>query len=162
MTSTNAFSENRACREIGKRCWLRSPRSYRPTRPLLSHRRAPVAKPTLTVKFERKGGESRVARPRAAPRPKRPQRARNRPRSAKQRAPPVSGIRDCPKSGTDLVREWHKGKKYVVPSARTASTFNGKPYRSLSALAKHITGQIVNGFSLVPLGKYRQGVEGQS
>ena len=30
--------------------------------------------------------------------------------------------------------------------------YNDKPYRSLSALAKHITGQIVNGFAWWGLG----------
>jgi len=58
---------------------------------------SPVAKPTLTVKFERKGkakagGKSQ----RPARRRKRPHRARKRPQRGARFALPVSGIRDCP------------------------------------------------------------------
>ncbi len=53
---------------------------------------------------------------------------------------------------TDLTREWH-GKKYLVKVLDEGFEYGGKPYRSLSGVAKQISGQIVNGylwFSLIP------------
>jgi len=65
------------------------------------------------------------------------------------------GARDprLPKPGTVIEREW-RGKKYLVRVMQPGLgfEFEGKPYRSLSALAKHITGQIVNGFAWRGLG----------
>ena len=57
------------------------------------------------------------------------------------------GERDArlPKPGTTLSREWH-GKKYLVKVLDSGFEFGGKPYRSLSAVAGAICGQIVNGF----------------
>jgi hypothetical protein len=57
------------------------------------------------------------------------------------------GERDprLPKSGTTLTREWH-GKKYMVKVLDSGFEYGGKPFRSLSAVAKAISGQIVNGY----------------
>ncbi len=64
------------------------------------------------------------------------------------------GERDprLPKAGTTLTREWH-GKKYLVKVLDQGFEYGGKPYRSLSGVAKAISGQIVNGvlwFGLIP------------
>jgi hypothetical protein len=57
------------------------------------------------------------------------------------------GERDkrLPKPGTTISREWH-GKKYMVKCLDQGFEYGGKPYRSLSGVAKQISGQIVNGF----------------
>ena len=54
-------------------------------------------------------------------------------------------------SSRSFPREWH-GKKYLVRVLDSGLEFEGKPYRSLSALAKQITGQIVNGYAWFRLG----------
>ena len=99
-----------------------------------------IPKPTLTVEFKpgKKGRSKRVAKS-AKP-------------TAEKKAKPI-GARDprLPKPGTTITREWH-GKKYLVRVLEQGFEFEGKPYRSLSALAKHITGQIVNGYSWFRLG----------
>ena len=93
---------------------------------------APV-KPTLRVKFKRKtkarvGGKKKTAAKKSAI-----------PRPIGQRDPRL------PKVGTTITREWH-GKKYLVRVAESGFEYDGKPFRSLSGLAKHITGQVINGF----------------
>ncbi|SLN76680.1 DUF2924 domain-containing protein [Ruegeria meonggei] len=47
----------------------------------------------------------------------------------------------CPalKAGGRLLREWY-GVTHVVDVARDGFTWNGRPYRSLSAIAREITG----------------------
>ena len=64
-------------------------------------------------------------RPRPQPQPARPE----------QKAPLV---------GTTLVREWH-GQKIQVEVADGSFIWNGTPFRSLSAVAKAITGTTWNG-----------------
>ena len=100
------------------------------------------AAPTLTATFEpkKKGRSKRVAKSAKPTAEKKP------------RVKPI-GARDprLPKPGTTITREWH-GKKYLVRVLEQGFEFEGKPYRSLSALAKHITGQIVNGYSWFRLG----------
>lgn len=99
----------------------------------------PVALPTLVAKFERK----------------KKTRSRNVTKTAekkvkgekgKKQVRPI-GERDkrLPKPGTTLTREWH-GKKYLVKILEHGFEYGGKPYRSLSGVAKAISGQIVNGF----------------
>ena len=107
---------------------------------------APVAKPTLTVKFERKGGKKSGGKSKG--RAKGKAAAQRKGTATKRETVRPAGQRDprLPKAGTDLVREW-RGKKYVVRVLESGFEYNSKPYRSLSALAKHITGQIVNGFA---------------
>jgi hypothetical protein len=106
------------------------------------------AKPTLTVtaKFERqkKGRSKRVAK---AVEPK------GESKRAQHREP---GRRDprLPKAGTTITREY-KGKQLLVRVLEDGFEFNGKPFKSLSALAMHITGaKAMNGYLFFALGKY--------
>lgn len=48
-------------------------------------------------------------------------------------------IGPCVRPGTRLVREWN-GRTHVVDVTSDGFTFDGKSYRSLSAIAKRITG----------------------
>ena len=50
-----------------------------------------------------------------------------------------------PAVGTDLKREFN-GKEHVVAIGESDFTYKGKPYKSLSAIAKQITGTQWNGF----------------
>ena len=104
----------------------------------------PALKPTLTVKFERKRGKKSGGK--AAGRSKAKAAAQGKEPAAAGRTTRISGQRDprLPRAGTDLVREWH-GKKYVVRVLESGFEYNSKPFRSLSAVAKAICGQIVNG-----------------
>jgi len=52
--------------------------------------------------------------------------------------------RDLPVAGTLLVREW-QGRRYEVTVTRGGFEYKGRPYRSLSAIAKAITGTQWNG-----------------
>jgi len=113
-----------------------------------------IPAPTLTVKFEpkkqaRAKGTAKAGK-KATPKPRKPKRP-GKP-ATKTAAKPL-GARDprLPKPGTTITREWH-GKKYLVRVLDQGFEFEGKPYRSLSALAKHITGQIVNGFAWFRVG----------
>lgn len=97
----------------------------------------PVALPTLVAKFERK----RKTRSRNVTK-----KAAKKSDGKKTRVKAI-GERDnrLPKAGTTLSREWH-GKKYLVKVLDSGFEYGGKPYRSLSGVAKQISGQIVNGF----------------
>jgi len=48
------------------------------------------------------------------------------------------------KSGTKLIRQW-KGQKHEVIASENAFVYNGKNYKSLSAIACEITGSQWNG-----------------
>ncbi len=82
-------------------------------------------------------------------------------KSAKQDARPKAKInfvggRDprLPRVGTALQREY-KGKKLHVTIEADGFAFGGKSYKSLSALAQHITGaKAINGFLFFQLGDY--------
>jgi hypothetical protein len=50
-----------------------------------------------------------------------------------------------PLAGTRLVREW-QGVQHVVTVRADDFEFEGRPYRSLSAIARHITGTRWNGW----------------
>ena len=52
---------------------------------------------------------------------------------------------DRPIAGTRLVRE-HRGVEQVVTVLSEGFEFEGRPYRSLSAIARHITGTRWNGW----------------
>jgi hypothetical protein len=52
--------------------------------------------------------------------------------------------RDLPVAGTRLVREWG-GRRYEVTVTTTGFEFEGRPYRSLSAIANRITNSHWNG-----------------
>ncbi|MCL5103672.1 MAG: DUF2924 domain-containing protein [Armatimonadetes bacterium] len=52
--------------------------------------------------------------------------------------------KDMPISGSRFVREWN-GKRYEVTALHDGFEFNGRKYRSLSAIAKAITGTHWNG-----------------
>ena len=98
----------------------------------------PVALPTLIAKFEKKPRtRSRNITKKSA----------KKSEGKKTRVLRAIGERDArlPKAGTTLTREWH-GKKYLVKVLDSGFEYGGKPYRSLSGVAKVISGQIVNGF----------------
>ena len=50
-----------------------------------------------------------------------------------------------PLAGTRLIREWH-GVQHVVTVRQDDFEFEGRPYQSLSAIARHITGTRWNGW----------------
>jgi len=103
---------------------------------------APLAKPTLTVRFERKGRKKTGGKTKGRPKAKAATQGKEtatKPRPAGQRDPRL------PKVGTTITKEWH-GKKLLVRVLEDGFEYDGKPFRSLSGLARHITGQIINGF----------------
>jgi hypothetical protein len=55
-----------------------------------------------------------------------------------------------PLAGTRLIREW-QGVQYVVTVRQHDFEFEGRPYRSLSAIARHITGTRWNGWTFFGL-----------
>jgi hypothetical protein len=55
-----------------------------------------------------------------------------------------------PLPGTRLVREW-QGVRHVVTVRADDFEYEGRPYRSLSALARHITGTRWNGWTFFGL-----------
>jgi hypothetical protein len=59
-----------------------------------------------------------------------------------------------PIAGTRLIREW-QGKEHCVTVRRDDFEYRGRPYKSLSAIARHITGTQWNG--LVFFGLKNQG-----
>ena len=104
---------------------------------------APLAKPTLTVRFERKGRKKTGGKTKGRPKAKAATQGKEtatKPRPAGQRDPRL------PKVGTTITREWH-GKKYLVRVLDDGFEYDGKPFRSLSGVARAISGQIVNGFA---------------
>jgi hypothetical protein len=105
----------------------------------------PVALPVLIAKFERK----KKTRSRNVSKTTK----KVKPEKGKKQVRPI-GERDkrLPRAGTVLTREWH-GKKYLVKCLDSGFEFGGKPYRSLSGVAKVISNQVVNGylwFGLIP------------
>ena len=98
-----------------------------------------IPKPTLTVKFEVKKGKTKKAKKGDTTKPKRPIGARD-PR--------------LPKAGTTIERPY-KGKKHIVRVLNEGFEYNGKPFRSLSAVAMAITGaKAINGYLFFQLGDY--------
>ncbi|MBI5866929.1 MAG: DUF2924 domain-containing protein [candidate division Zixibacteria bacterium] len=111
----------------------------------------PALKPTLTVKFERKRGKKSGGKGKG--RSKRKAAAEGKETATtshtmRQRDPRL------PKVGTTIERVY-KGKKLLVRVTEDGFEYQGKPYRSLSALAMAITGaKAMNGFLFFALGKY--------
>jgi hypothetical protein len=64
------------------------------------------------------------------------------------------GAAGRPIAGTRLIREW-QGKEHSVTVRRDDFEYQGRPYKSLSAVARHITGTNWNG--LVFFGLKNQG-----
>ncbi len=108
----------------------------------------PVALPTLVAKYEKKGRSKNKTK--TAAREKKPGE-----KKSKSRVKPVGG-RDprLPRQGTTIEREY-KGKKLHITVEQDGFTFSGKSYKSLSALAAHITGaKAINGYLFFQLGDY--------
>jgi len=57
---------------------------------------------------------------------------------------------DRPIAGTRLVREY-QGVQHTVTVLQDSFEFEGRPYRSLSAIARHITGTRWNGWTFFGL-----------
>jgi hypothetical protein len=55
-----------------------------------------------------------------------------------------SALETRPIAGTRLVREW-KGREHCVTVRQQDFEYKGRPYKSLSAIARHITGTRWNG-----------------
>jgi hypothetical protein len=55
-----------------------------------------------------------------------------------------------PLAGTRLIREW-QGVQHVVTVRINDFEFEGRPYQSLSAIARHITGTRWNGWTFFGL-----------
>lgn len=100
----------------------------------------PGALPTLIAKFEKKGRSKNKARTASREKATEGKRSRARVKPLGERDPRL------PKVGTTIEREY-KGKKLHVTVEADGFTFGGKSYKSLSALAAHITGaKSINGF----------------
>lgn len=108
-------------------------------------------KPTLTVKFERKRGKKSGGKGKGRSKRKAATEAKESATSShtvRQRDPRL------PKVGTTIERVY-KGKKLLVRVTEDGFEYQGKPYRSLSALAMAITGaKAINGHLFFQLGKY--------
>jgi len=127
--------------------------------------RQPVPLPTLIAKYHPKKeakGEGKKSRSKKASNPSTKLGTREKGEAklpdtekpgSKKREPLPIGARDprLPKVGTTIEREY-KGKKLLVRVLEKGFEYEGKEYRSLSSLAKHISGQIVNGFTWFKLG----------
>ena len=61
---------------------------------------------------------------------------------------------DRPVAGTRLIRA-HRGVEHVVTVLQDGFEFEGRPYRSLSAIARHITGTRWNGWTFFGLKNHR-------
>jgi DUF2924 family protein len=55
-----------------------------------------------------------------------------------------SGLKNRPIAGTRLIREWN-GVEHCVTVRNVDFEYQGRPFKSLSAIAKHITGTQWNG-----------------
>jgi hypothetical protein len=64
---------------------------------------------------------------------------------------------DRPIAGTRLIRE-HKGVEHVVTVLTDGFEYEGRPFQSLSAIARHITGVRWNGWVFFGLRNGRTGV----
>jgi len=104
-----------------------------------------ISQPTLTVplkKKEPKGNAGSRAKMIA-----RDQKAEAKP----ERSTPAVRDSRLPKPGT-VIERVYKNRTLQVTVTESGFEYQGKPFRSLSALAKHITGSIVNGFVWFGLG----------
>ena len=62
--------------------------------------------------------------------------------------------RDLPITGTRLIREY-QGVEYVVTVTQSGFDWQGRPYQSLSAIARAITGTRWNGWTFFGLKNHR-------
>ena len=113
---------------------------------------API-QPTLTVKFERKKEAGKKAKAETKKTPGKKTEAASTAAKRIRQAKPI-GERDprLPKVGT-IITKTYKGKTLNVRVLEQGFEYEGQVFRSLSGLAKHITGQIINGFlffALIP------------
>lgn len=67
------------------------------------------------------------------------------------RAGKVRRLEDMPVAGSKLVREWN-GQRYEVTTLRDGFEYDGRKFRSLSAIAKAVTGTHWNGRAFFGLG----------
>ena len=67
---------------------------------------------------------------------------------------PRSGEENRPISGTRLIREW-QGIEHCVTVRDNDYEFEGRPYKSLSAVARAITGTWWNGWVFFGLKNFR-------
>jgi len=104
------------------------------SKPEAAKAKVDAPKPTLTVKFERKGKGKAAGKPKKAGKEK-----PAKPHHVGQRDPRL------PKVGTTITKQY-KGKTLNVRVLEQGFEYQGKPYRSLSAIAKAVTGSIWNGF----------------
>ncbi len=111
----------------------------------------PALKPTLTVKFERKRGKKAGGKGKGRSKAKAAAEGKETAtsgRTTRQRDPRL------PRIGTTIERIY-KGKKLLVRVLEDGFEYQGKPYRSLSALAMAITGATaMNGYLFFHMGKY--------
>ena len=115
---------------------------------------APSGQPTLVIGLKKKPRQGQ-----GAGRSKNTTREKTGKMAAKgESRKPAPAVRDprLPKVGTSLERTY-KGHTLLVRVLADGFEYDGATYRSLSALAKHITGQIVNGFVWFRLGLPGQG-----
>ena len=68
----------------------------------------------------------------------------------------IRADRDRPIAGTRLLREW-QGVEQVVTVTRDGFEWQGRPYKSLSAIARAITGTRWNGWVFFGLKNHRRG-----
>jgi hypothetical protein len=67
----------------------------------------------------------------------------------------VRADRDRPITGTRLLREW-QGVEHVVTVTTNGFEWQGRPYKSLSAIARAITGTRWNGWTFFGLKNHRR------
>jgi len=101
----------------------------------------PGAGSVLTTKFNRK--KTRGAKRPDGQKPSKKGRAK----ATSERATKPLGKADprLPQVGS-IITKTYKGKKLGVKVTETGFEYGGKPFRSLSAIAKEVTGSIWNGF----------------
>ncbi|WP_210210752.1 DUF2924 domain-containing protein [Mesorhizobium sp. YM1C-6-2] len=68
----------------------------------------------------------------------------------------IRADRDKPITGTRLLREW-LGVEHVVTVTADGFEWQGRPYKSLSAIARTITGTRWNGWTFFGLRNHRRG-----
>jgi hypothetical protein len=101
-----------------------------------------LAGSALTTKFQPKRKPSRATD------------KTNKPKERKKRQPRPIGTRDSrlPKVGATITKTY-KGRTINVRVRENGFEYEGREFRSLSAIAKHVTGAIWNGFLFFGLGK---------
>ena len=73
--------------------------------------------------------------------------------------PGVTGAEINPRVGTVLIREWDEREHHVVVTPDGKCEYEGETFRSLSAVARHITGVQWNGPRFFGLRGQKAGVQ---